>query len=193
MADPRLLFVFRFIPISAARLETYLKPLPAINPVQPDMFCRGPFHVPVQAFMGLIEYFWNILFSERGRGLTWYATAFGGPFFSLQMGTLATPVLLRQNSAPFCEGAKSAKRPWKSERGSEKRGDLCSNHSGPIDIFAAAKMAISPTRTAVRVTNLGLKAEASGTEGGATRLGAPPLPEGKWLPHRGLSVDHLSL
>ncbi|MCX6770493.1 MAG: hypothetical protein NTX79_00395 [Candidatus Micrarchaeota archaeon] len=39
------------------------------------------------------------------------------------------------------------------------------------------------------VTNLGLKAEASGTEGGATRLGAPPLPEGKWLPHRGSSVD----
>ena len=39
-----------------------------------------------------------------------------------------------------------------------------------------------------RVTNLGLKAEASGTEGGATRLGAPPLPEGKWLPHRGSSV-----
>ncbi|MCX6771145.1 MAG: tetratricopeptide repeat protein [Candidatus Micrarchaeota archaeon] len=39
------------------------------------------------------------------------------------------------------------------------------------------------------VTNLGLKAEASGTEGGATRLGAPPLPEGKWLPHRGSSVE----
>jgi len=38
------------------------------------------------------------------------------------------------------------------------------------------------------VTNLGLKAEASGTEGEDTRLGAPPLPEGKWLPHRGSSV-----
>ncbi|MCX6772026.1 MAG: hypothetical protein NTX79_08330 [Candidatus Micrarchaeota archaeon] len=42
------------------------------------------------------------------------------------------------------------------------------------------------------VTNLGLKAEASGTEGGATRLGAPPLPEGKWLPHRGSSVAAIS-
>ena len=53
--------------------------------------------------------------------------------------------------------------------------------------------AMRPTCAAAQVTNLGLKAEASGTEGGATRLGAPPLPEGEWLPHRGSSVEHVQL
>ena len=51
----------------------------------------------------------------------------------------------------------------------------------------AAKMVLQQRQ----VTNLGLKAEASGTEGEAARLGAPPLPEGKWLPHRGSSVNSL--
>jgi mRNA interferase RelE/StbE len=40
------------------------------------------------------------------------------------------------------------------------------------------------------VKNLGLKAEASETEGEAARLGAPLLPEGKQLPHRGSSVSY---
>jgi len=45
------------------------------------------------------------------------------------------------------------------------------------------------------VKNLGLKTEASETEGEAARLGAPLLPEGKQLPHRGSSVkkDGLAL
>jgi hypothetical protein len=46
--------------------------------------------------------------------------ALSGPFFSLQVGTLATAFLLRQKRAPFCEGAKSAKRPRKMNRGHGK-------------------------------------------------------------------------